>query len=345
MPPPYRIGLLFDYPQPDGGASFESAVRLGLGQTPARDVPVDVVTCETRGLPAGSAHDVVTGLRELERAGAVVVLGPSISDNGVEVSPVVDDLRLPCVNYTGGELTRGDWMFHYQVGSLEEEPAILAARARARGLGRVAVWYDDSIVGRGYHDWFVRATRTEGVDVVDARAVDPLAEDLGARLRDSRDREPHGLVYLGLGVAARAVALALEAESWAVPVLANSALMFGYARRDWRDGWAGWEYVDTLADDNETRSALRALAPKVAAGPLGCAAYDLGRLVGEAIVRAPEPTRAGLHEGLERVKQLPATSGYRGTTMGFGRWDRAALKGRFLVLRTWRNGSSVEAAA
>jgi hypothetical protein len=28
--------------------------------------------------------------------------------------------------------------------------------------------------------------------------------------------------------------------------------------------------------------------------------------------------------------------------MGFGVWDRAALKGHFLVLREWRDGRSVQ---
>ena len=51
---------------------------------------------------------------------------------------------------------------------------------------------------------------------------------------------------------------------------------------------------------------------------------------------------AGLREGLERVKQLPATSGYEGTLIGFGVQDRAALKGQFLVLRAWRGGRSVQ---
>ena len=45
---------------------------------------------------------------------------------------------------------------------------------------------------------------------------------------------------------------------------------------------------------------------------------------------------------LERVKQLPATSGREGTMMGFGSWDHAALKGPYLVLRTWREGHTVQ---
>jgi hypothetical protein len=138
------------------------------------------------------------------------------------------------------------------------------------------------------------------------------------------------------------VAVALADLDWSVPVFANSSLMFGYARPDWRDGWAGWEYLDGVADDNRMRKHLREKSKRAAGGPIGCAAYDMGRLVGEAIARAGHLTRAGLKEGLERVKQLPATSGVDGTTMGFGTYDHAALKGRYLVLREWRDGKTVQ---
>jgi hypothetical protein len=43
------------------------------------------------------------------------------------------------------------------------------------------------------------------------------------------------------------------------------------------------------------------------------------------------------------VKALPAATGHAGTLMGFGNWDRGALKGPYLVLREWRDGRSVEA--
>ncbi len=120
--------------------------------------------------------------------------------------------------------------------------------------------------------------------------------------------------------------------------------MFGYARPDWRDGYAGWEYVDTIADDNVRRTALQKISPRAAGGPIGCAAYDMGRLLGEAIAQAEHLTRAGIADGLRRVKQLPATSGYEGTLMGFGTMDHAALKGHFLVLREWKDGRSVQVA-
>jgi hypothetical protein len=138
------------------------------------------------------------------------------------------------------------------------------------------------------------------------------------------------------------VAVAVDALGWHVPVVANSALMFGYTRKDWRSLWDGWVYVDTVSDHNQQRAALRARSPQTAAGPLGVAGYDIGRMLGEAIVRTDHLTRAGIVEGLERVKRLPASSGRDGTTMGFGHWDHGALKGPYLVLRQWRDGKSVE---
>jgi hypothetical protein len=65
-------------------------------------------------------------------------------------------------------------------------------------------------------------------------------------------------------------------------------------------------------------------------------------MLGEGIAQSEHLTRAGVADGLRRVKQLPATSGYEGTLIGFGVWDHAALKGHYLVLREWRDGRSVQ---
>jgi len=42
------------------------------------------------------------------------------------------------------------------------------------------------------------------------------------------------------------------------------------------------------------------------------------------------------------VKWLPAAEGHEGTLLGFGVHDRGALHGRYLVLRQWLDGESVE---
>jgi hypothetical protein len=99
------------------------------------------------------------------------------------------------------------------------------------------------------------------------------------------------------------------------------------------------------SDRNTTLRALRErLGPEVASGPGPAYGYDLGRLVGEGLARAPERTRDGVKEGLEQIKWLPAAEGHEGTLLGFGHCDRGALHGRYLVLRRWEDGRSVELA-
>ncbi|MGH9024944.1 MAG: ABC transporter substrate-binding protein [Acidimicrobiia bacterium] len=342
-PTPVRLGIFHDFPQGDGGESFEAAVRLGLDDIGSRfSRPVEIITRNARGLPLGSEHELTTAFYELEAEGVLIMIGPSISDNGLIARDLVDEVGVASINYTGGERTRSEWMFHYQVGSLEEEPAILAQRLADRGLRRAAVVHDQSPVGNRYAECFEAARATLGLETTAATSISPLAEDLAGVVVRTRDTAPDALVYLGLGVSSRAVALALADAKWDVPVVANSALMFGYARPDWRDGWKGWEYVDGIADDNPIRKRLGERDGRAAAGPVGCAAYDMGRIIGEALARADHLTRDGLRESLERVKLLPATCGHDGTTMGFGCYDHAALKGRYLVLREWRDGRSVQ---
>jgi ABC-type branched-subunit amino acid transport system substrate-binding protein len=340
---PIRIGLLYDFPQ--AGALFADALRCGVEDVAATgrlDRDVELVERTAHGLPSGSEADVVRAFAELRDEGVLAIAGPSISDNALIVAPLCDAARVPAINYSGGERTRSQWMFHYQVGSLEEEPPLLAARMAERGLRRAALCYDASPVGRRYAECFEAARARLGLEVSGTASIAPLTEDAAETLARLRRGEPDVLVYLGLGVSSRAVALGLGEIGWDVPVLANSALMFGYARPDWRDGYAGWEYVDTVADDNRERARLRERFRQAAAGPIGCAAYDIGRLLAEGIAASEHLTRAGIADGLRRVKRLPATSGRDGTTMGFGVWDHAALKGAYLVLRTWRDGHSIQ---
>ncbi|MGH3579446.1 MAG: ABC transporter substrate-binding protein, partial [Mycobacterium sp.] len=324
---------------------FEEAVRLGIAEVGARGVldrGFDFVKEQAYGLPAGSEHDVKQAFAALDHAGVLCIIGPSISDNGLIVRDLADAAGIACINYTGGELTRGAYMFHYQVGSLEEEPAVLASHLAGRGLPRVAVVYDESPVGRGYADWFEVARGARGVEVTGTASIQPLSEDAKPIIDRMMPGNPDALVYLGLGVAARTVALAVKQAGWDIPVVANSALMFGYARPDWRADWNGWVYVDTISDRNTRRHHLRELSRASAAGPVGVAAYDIGQLLAEGIARSAHLTRDGIRQGLERAKRLPATSGLDGTAMGFGRYDHAALKGDFLVLRQWQDGRSVE---
>ncbi len=344
-PTPILLGVLYDFPQGDHGAAFESALRLGLQAcTPRSDRPIEFLPEHTRGLPIGSEHELRQGFDNLVGKGALMIVGPSISDNALIAAPLADQHRIAAINYSGGERTRSEWMLHFQLGSLEEEPAFIARRIAELGHTRAAVVFDASPVGQRYMEYFEASRVQHGIEVTARASISPLTEHVDQLLADLARSEPDVLVYLGLGLASRAVAVARVEQSWNVPVIANSALMFGYIRPDWREAFAGWEYVDTISDHNAERATLAASSAASAAGPIGCAAYDIGRLIGTALDNCDHLTRAGVLDALRRVKRLPAATGMPGTLMGFGQYDHAALKGEYLVLREWRDGRTQEVA-
>jgi len=340
-----RIGVLFDIVFDGGETLFQEALALGLSEVEGAgrlDRKVEWVVRQVAGLPAGTERELQRGFAELDEQDVLLVVGPSISDNALIAQPLADQAGLPSINFSGGAITRSHWMFHYQIGSLEEEPGLLVRRLAMRGVRRAAVIYDASAVGRNYFEAFELAREMRGLEMSGSAAVSPVAEDLRSTVEQLRSTEPGALVYLGLGLAARPVDIALRDLGWEIPVLANSALMWGYLRSEWANAFAGWEYLDSISDDNPVRQALEARSPAAAATPLNCGAYDMGRLVGEAIARSQHLTRAGLRAGLERINQIDAASGAPGTTLSFANYDHGALHGTFLVLRTWRDGRSVQ---
>src|SRR3954470_7286840 len=196
-PLPMRIGLLYDFPQ--GDDLFAKALRLGVDEVAATgrlDRDIELVERSARGLPGGSEADVVRAFQELVDDDVVAIIGPSISDNALIAAPLCDAARIPAINYSGGERTRSQWMFHYQVGSLEEEPPVLAARMQARGLQRAAVLFDQSPVGRRYAECFEAARARLGLEVTGTASIAPLAEDAEALLTQLRGGNPDVLVYL-----------------------------------------------------------------------------------------------------------------------------------------------------
>ncbi len=335
-----RVGVLHDYPRPDGGASFEWAVRLGIGEVEATGrLPAPIV------LVHEPAHeDVAAAFARLVEHGVLAILGPAITDGALAVRPLVDEAGVPCINYAGNDEARSAWLFQFQVGSLEDEPALLVDHCVRRRLARVVLVQDTSRVGNRMAAFFRDAAAARSELTVHLR-VEPDGSGIGEAVSAARRAKPDVLAFVGFWRAAHGLAIEMKALGWTIHAVANSALMYGHADPAWARDWDGWTYVDTFSEANPRFAALSrmAVAAGRTAGPGEAGAYDMGRLLAEGIARAPELTRAGIRAGLERVKALPTATGRAGTLMGFGNWDRGALKGPYLVLRAWRGGLSVEA--
>jgi branched-chain amino acid transport system substrate-binding protein len=345
---PLRIGLLHDYPPNDGGKAFERVVMMafeavnGDGRLPGTPEFVHVPALGLP-LPGGTAHSVEQAWAKIEAEGVLAVLGPAITDNAIIAAELADRDRLSAINYAGSHEGRSNYMFHFQLGSLEEEPSFLLDHLKTQGVRRVALIQDTTHIGHSMTAYFERACGALGIELTAHATINPDGSGAERAITSVQRAEPEGIAFLGLWDAAHEVALARTAAKWDVPVVGNSALIYGHVDAQWANDWEGWVYPDTFAETNPYYAALaeKVGAEGIMAGSAAAAHYDMGVLLAEGFVRAPHLTRSGVHAGLERVKALPAATGHPDTLMGFGIWERSALKGHYLVVRAWRGGKTV----
>jgi ABC-type branched-subunit amino acid transport system substrate-binding protein len=326
----------------------EQWLRLALdelshaGRMPHR---VDIVASWGLGLPSGTAAAVENAYAALVAQDVQLIVGPAIGDNALIVTPLAEQHRLPTLHWAGAERARGEYMFQLQVGSHEDESIVLARHLATLKSERVGVVYDLSPIGE-QHLLFLKAEAAIlGIEIAQAVSIAPLADDAAVEVGRIMSARVDAVVYLGLGLAAAPVARALTACGWHGTRAMNTAGLRGYDP-DFARIIEGWVYIDMYSDANSTLAALRTRLGQRVAGSFRCATrYDLARLAAEGLARAPEPTREGIKEGLERVKWLRAAEGHEGTLLGFGKYDRGALHGRYLVLRRWVNGNSVQVSS
>ena len=343
-----RIGVLNDMaergPAPGDVTDWLQREVDALRESGRLVASVEFVHAYGLGLPAGTAAAVERACIELADAGVALIVGPAIGDNALIATPLAERLQVPTINWAGAERARGEWMFHLQVGSHEDESLVMARHLKSLGVGRLGVVFDQSPIGTRHLEFLRDEAAIIGLEIVATAPIDPLSEAGSAQVDAALAPGPDGFVYLGLGVSAPGVARALTERGWHGPRIMNTAGLRGYYG-DFAQVCDGWIYVDMHSNGNRT---LAALAARMALSPQqmlwAAKGHDLGRLVAEAIARAPEFSREGLKRGLEAIKWLPAAEGEDTTLLGFGIQDRGALHGRYLVVRQWRGGRSIEVA-
>lgn len=346
MNSPFRVGILNDLSDaPPGPTDTEEWLRLiadeyvAAGRLPGA---IEFVNAWGLGLPNGTAAAVERAFEALVAQEVQLIVGPAVGDNALLATPLAERYRVPTINWAGSESARSDYMFQLQVGSHEDESIVLARYLAAIGAKRIAVAYDNSPIGHGHLAFFRTEAAIVGLEVVAMIALAPLAENTDKEVELLLDANIDALAYLGLGISAPAVARAVTARGWRGVRVMNTAGIRGYAPA-FAQAIDGWIYVDLFSDHNKTLTAFYARVHKHARNRLAAAkGYDLARLVVEGIARADDGTREGIKRGLEKVKWLPAAQGHDGTLLGFGKFDRGALHGRYLVLRQWRDGCSSE---
>src|SRR6202008_314603 len=141
------------------------------------DAEVEFVHAYGLGLPAGTAAAVERAFMQLVQQNVALIVGPAIGDNALAATPWVEREQVPTINWAGAERGRGEWMFHLQVGSHEDESLVMARHLSAIGADKVGVVFDQSPIGTRHLQYLEDEARIIGLEIVAAACISPLAED------------------------------------------------------------------------------------------------------------------------------------------------------------------------
>ncbi len=344
---PVKVGVLIDL---DMGTKqdFLDTLRMGFDEAFESGLltrPVELVVKEAIGLPRLEARNTIEGYRALVADGVLCTIGPLITDNSLAVAPVVEELRVPAITWTGTDRYHGEYCFNLGNGGLAEEAAIMATWIRRNGFRTVGMIHEISPGGVEYASSFRWYAARERLDVLIEAYTTQQPDDLEAVLRKVRDQRPDCLAYLGYGYPTILMGPLFVRLGWDPPRIMTTAFQFCYAKPEWMAALEGWYGIDQWCEQNPLAQGVfdrfAARFGRRREHTVTLLSYDTARVVAEGIARANLLTPKGVKEGLEKVRMVPAANGGPRTHMSFGPFDHKGYKGDWLVIRKIQGGRTV----
>lgn len=345
---PVKIGVLVDMDLGQLLADWIDPTILAIEDALNEGVytrgPIQLVIADARGLPRENYRKLLDGYRWLVEQGCVAVLGPLISDNSIVVQELANELRVPCIGWTGAHHFASEYCFTVANGDIPTEGVMCAQWLAARGIEKVGMFWEQGSSGRDYADYFRDEALLQGLKIMREVKLEPNPRGMEEDLALMRELGVEGVYYGGYGYSTMHFADAFRALDWDPPRVMGTAFMFYSNSNAWAEALEGWHGVDQLGEDgtNPNYNAMTARFEERFGRPtrnvVVALAYDTARVAIHGIGNATIPEPTAVKKGIERIRWMPATNGGPGTYIQFGPWDRKGYKGDFLTIRELRDG-------
>jgi branched-chain amino acid transport system substrate-binding protein len=345
---PVKIGVLIDMDINQLLADWIDPTILAIEDALNEGVwarsPVQLVVADARGLPRENYKKAIDGYRWLVDQGCVVVLGPMISDNSLVLQDTINEVRVPCIGWTGAHKFASEYCFTVANGDIPTEGAICASWLASQGHRRVGLFWEAGSSGRDYADYFREAALELGLVVTREVMLEPNPRGLKDHLAAMRDMGTEGIYYGGYGYASFHFAEAFRGLDWDPPRIMGTAFMFYSNSNAWSAGIEGWHGIDQLGEDgansnyNAMMSRFERRFGRSTRNVVVALAYDTARVAIHGIAKADIPSPRHVRDGIERIRWMPSTNGGPATYIQFGPGDHKGYKGDFLTIRELRDG-------
>ena len=319
--------------------AIEDALNEGV-----YDRPVQIVVADARGLPRENYLKCRKGYEWLCDEGCVVIVGPMISDNCLNIQDLVNQRKVPVIGWTGAWRFASEYCFTVANGDIPTEGVMCAQWMGKQGFKKIGMFWEQGSSGRDYADFFREEAVRLGMAVARDVKLGPNPRGLTEHVRQMKEDGVEAIYYGGYGYATFHFARAFKEVGWDPPRVMGTAFMFYSNTNEWAQGLEGWHGVDQLGEDgtNPNYEAMIERFEKrfhrTSKNVVVALAYDTARAAIHGIANASMATPEEVMRGLERIRWMPATNGGPGTYVQFGPWDRKGYKGDFLTIRELRGG-------
>jgi len=344
---PVKIGILIDIEIGQLLADWMDSTILAIEDAMNEGVydrPVQIFTVDARGLPRENYLKVRKGYLRLVDEGCVVVLGPMISDNSVNLCDLINETGVACIGWTGAVRFFGEYCFTVANGDIPAESTICANWCFQQGHRKIGFVWEKGSSGTDYSDYFRRAAQNVGVEIIKEVSFGPNPRNMEQHLATMRDQGAEAIVYVGYGYSTFHFARAFKALDWDPPRIMGTAFMFYSNSNAWAEGLEGWHGIDQLGEDGQNPNyeamleRFRARFGRTSRNVVVALGYDTARAgisgIANALIATPKEVKAGL----EMIKWMPCTNGGPGCYITFAPHDHRGYKGDFLTIRELRDG-------
>ncbi len=345
---PVKIGMLIDMELNQLLADWVDPTILAIEDAMNEGVwtrgPMQIVIADARGLPRENHRKVLDGFRWLAEQGCSVIVGPMISDNCLIVQDLANELKVPCIGWTGAWKFASEYCFTVANGDIPTEGVMCAQWLHNHGYRKVGLFWEAGSSGRDYADFFRYTAMQLGMTVTREVMLEPNPRGLQEHLADMQAMGTEAIYYGGYGYSTFHFASAFKALDWDPPRVMGTAFMFYSNSNKWAEGLEGWHGVDQLGEDganpnyNALIDRMQARFGRATRNVVVALAYDTARVAVHGIANAGIPEPRWVKDGIERIRWMPATNGGPGCYIQFGPYDRNGYKGDFLTIRELRGG-------
>src|SRR3954470_9729045 len=200
---PVKIGILIDMDLNQLLADWIDPTILAIEDAMNEGVwarsPVQLVIADARGLPRENYRKVIDGYRWLVEQGCVVVLGPMISDNCLVIQDTANELKVPCIGWTGAHRFSSDYCFTVANGDIPTEGVMCAQWLHQQGHRKVGLFWEAGSSGRDYADFFRYTAMQLGLTITREVMLEPNPRGLQADLAQMKEMGTEGVYYGGYG--------------------------------------------------------------------------------------------------------------------------------------------------